>query len=196
MHAYACITSPLAYSHFSPCSATLPQRGCLLERSCLLRKEVACRFGYMMITLFCSYIAAHRHTSKCINSEAMASVRQEAAARRAHERSIRGPPCNHCMTNPGVPMRLVHDRLTESERDFMHARHHTIRRICIRCLQKIMYQRRMRWWTFVFQSHLILGDPILVPRISGYLCSAVRFQHCRCGYCDPNWLLRGWRCWG
>ena len=64
-------------------------------------------------------------------------------------------------------MRLVRDRLTIPERN-LHARPppfdsthlpHT-------CLQNILYERRMRWWRFVFHGHLILDDPILVPRIT------------------------------
>ena len=48
----------------------------------------------------------------------------------------------------------------------MHDHHHSIRRICHTCLQNILYERRMRWWRFVFHGHLILDDPILVPRIT------------------------------
>ena len=63
-------------------------------------------------------------------------------------------------------MCLVRDRLTIPERNYMHDHHHSIRRICHTCLQNILYERRMRWWRFVFHGHLILDDPILVPRIT------------------------------
>ena len=127
----------------------------------------------------------------------MASNDQEIVAKpSAQERNIRGPPCNNCMINSGVPMCLVRDRLTIPERNYMHANHHTIRRICYQCLQSILYERRMRWWRFVFHGHLILDNPIFVPRITEYLWRSVRFCQCRCGNCDPFWLSRGWRCWG
>ena len=127
----------------------------------------------------------------------MASDDREVAARpSAQEGNIRGPPCDHCMINLGVPVRLVRDRLTGPERDYMHAHYRTYRRICHRCLHSIMYKRRMRWWIFVFHGHLILDDPFLAPRITQYLWRSVRFQQCRCGYCDPTWFLRGGRCWG
>ena len=127
---------------------------------------------------------------------AMASHSQEVIAMpSAQERSIRGPPCNRCMIKSGVPMCSVRDRLTISERNYMHAHHHAIRRICHQCLQYILDERHMRWWRFLFHGHLILDDPILVPRITEYLWGAVGLQQCRCGRCDPFWLSRGWRCW-
>ncbi len=100
----------------------------------------------------------------------MASNAQEIAAMpSAQERSIRGPPCNQCVMNSGVPMCLVRDRLTIPERNYMHAHHHAIRRICHQCLQYILDERHMRWWRFLFHGHLILDDPILVPRITEWV---------------------------
>ena len=70
LHAYTSITSPLTYSHFSPSSATLPQRGCLIERSCLLNQR-GCDQIWLHddYTAFVHSYALHRHTSNCINSQ-------------------------------------------------------------------------------------------------------------------------------
>ena len=119
-----------------------------------------------------------------------------AAMPSAQDGNIRGPSCNQCMIDLGVPVHFVRHRLTEPERDYMQTHHGAIRRICLQCLHDILYKRRMRWWNFVFHGHLILDNPDFAFRITSYLWRTVRFQNCRCGDCDPSWFLRGWRCWG
>jgi len=127
----------------------------------------------------------------------MASNEQEIAARpSAQERNIRGPPCNRCMINSGVPMCLVRDRLTIPERN-LHARPppfdsthlpHMLAKHPVwasHALVEICLPRSLDiGWSHLGTSHYRMS------------VGAVRFQQCRCGYCDPFWLSCGWRCWG
>ena len=127
---------------------------------------------------------------------AMASSNQQTAARhRAQERNIRGPPCNKCVMNSGVPMCQIRDRLTTPERRYIRLHYPEVQILCYDCLQDILDERHMRWWKEVFHDHIILDDPVLKGRISQYLWTSIGYHKCWCGRCDPFWLSRGWRCW-
>ena len=127
----------------------------------------------------------------------MASDSQEVVARpRAQDRNIRGPTCNECVMNPGVPMCRIRDRLTTPEQSYIRLHHPRVQILCYDCLQDIFDERHRRWWQEVFHNHIILVDPAIQGRISMYLWSSIGDQPCLCGNCDPFWLSREGRRWG
>ncbi len=121
---------------------------------------------------------------------------QAMAIPSAQDRSMRGPTCNVCMMNPGVPMCRIRDRLTTPEQQYVRLHHLRVQILCYDCLQDIFDGRHRRWWQEVFHNHIILADPMIQSRISQYLWSSIYQHPCLCGGCDPFWLSRGWRCWG
>ena len=84
---------------------------------------------------------------------------------RAQDRSIRGPTCNVCMINPGVPMCQIRDRLTTPEQRYIRLRYPEVQILCYVCLQEIFDGRHRRWWQEVFHNHIILVDPMIQSRI-------------------------------
>ena len=122
--------------------------------------------------------------------------KQAMAIPSAQDRSIRGPTCNVCMMNPGVPMCRIRDRLTTPEQRYVRLHHPRVQILCYDCLQDIFDERHRRWWQEVFHNHIILVDPMIQSRISQYLWSSIGHHTCLCGNCDPFWLSREGRRWG
>ena len=91
----------------------------------------------------------------------MASLAQQIVAE-ARQWDIRGPRCKQCNEHAGVPLILIHQdgRLTLPEWEYIKLNHPAFRRLCYDCLQDILEERHMRWWTEVFHGHFILDDPV------------------------------------
>ena len=60
---------------------------------------------------------------------------------RAQDRNTRGPACNMCMMNPGVPMCRIRDRLTTPEQSYVRLHHPRVQILCYDCLQDIFDER-------------------------------------------------------
>ena len=58
-----------------------------------------------------------------------------------------GPPCTQCMVLPAVSPRRIP------------------RILCYRCIQDTLNVIQAMWWAAIFPQHLVLSNPIIVPRI-------------------------------
>ena len=88
-----------------------------------------------------------------------------------------GPSCTQCMVFPAVCPRRIP------------------RILCYRCIQDTLNLIQAMWWVAIFPRHLVLKDPIIVPRIVEYISGTGLEKFCRCGCCHPDWFLHGWECW-
>ena len=134
----------------------------------------------------------HRHSVHSIHSYSSFEWGQPAGRSRSHEtissepanqlQAIRlgpliGPPCTQCMVFPAVRPRQIP------------------RILCYRCLQSTLNVMQSIWWTAIFPRHIVLCDPIIVPRIVEYTTGTGLDRYCHCGHCNPDWFLHGWECW-
>ena len=84
-----------------------------------------------------------------------------------------GPPCTQCMVLPAVCPRRIP------------------RILCYRCIQDTLNVIQAMWWAAIFPQHLILSNPIIVPRIVEYTSGTGLERYCHCGHCHPDWFLHG-----
>ena len=105
--------------------------------------------------------------------------------------------CNVCGMNRGFYNRgQVRDSLLTPKRKPHRLHDMGIAFICYGCMQEPIDERHKLWWQEVFHNHVVLADPMIENRVSQCLWSSIPYHPCRCGDCDPSWLLRGWICKG